>query len=56
MLKLDIRIGESVSIGDNVVLRLEKKSGQLARIAIEADPSLKIQRGEPAPAPLPPRD
>lgn len=44
MLKLDIRVGESVAIGDGVVLSLEKKSGQLARIAIRADPSLKIER------------
>lgn len=44
MLKLDIRVGESVAIGDGVVLSLEKKSGQLARIAIRADPSLRIKR------------
>ncbi|AYO76440.1 carbon storage regulator [Sphingobium yanoikuyae] len=44
MLKLDVRVGESVEIGDGVVLTLEKKSGQLARIAIRADPGLKIRR------------
>ena len=44
MLKLDVRVGESVEIGEGVVLTLEKKSGQLARIAIRADPGLKIRR------------
>jgi len=44
MLKLDIRVGESFAIGDGIVLSLEKKSGQLARIAIRADPSLKITK------------
>lgn len=44
MLKLDIRVGESVAIGDGVILRLEKKSGQIARLAITADTSLAIRR------------
>lgn len=44
MLKLDIRVGESVAIGDDVIVTLEKKSGQLARIAIRASPAQKIQR------------
>ncbi|WP_278984079.1 carbon storage regulator [Sphingobium yanoikuyae] len=56
MLKLDIRVGESVTIGDGIVLSLEKKSGQLARIAIRADPSLKIRRLEQAPVPPGPVD
>lgn len=44
MLKIDIRVGETVAIGDDVLLRLESKSGQLARLAIRASPALKIQR------------
>jgi sRNA-binding carbon storage regulator CsrA len=44
MLKLDVRVGESVSIGDGVVITLEKKSGQLARIAFHADPKTRIRK------------
>lgn len=44
MLKLDIRVGESFTVGDGIVLFLGRKSGQLARIAIRADPSLKIKK------------
>lgn len=44
MLVLDIRVGEAITIGDNIVLRLTKKSGQIARVVIEADPSLPIAK------------
>lgn len=44
MLVLDIRVGERVTIGDNIVLHLAKKSGQIARVVIEADPSLTIAK------------
>lgn len=43
MLKLDLRIGESVKIGD-AVITLEDKSGKIARLAIVADKSVPIQR------------
>lgn len=43
MLKLDIRVGESVQIGAAVVT-LEAKSGQVARLAIQADRSVPVQR------------
>lgn len=43
MLKLDIKVGESIAIGD-VILRLEKKSGQLARVAIDHAPSITVKR------------
>jgi sRNA-binding carbon storage regulator CsrA len=43
MLRLDVRVGESVAIGDGIVLTLEKKSGQLARIAFKVDPATKIR-------------
>ena len=43
MLKLELRVGESVKIGDAVVT-LEDKSGRIARLAIEADKSVPIQR------------
>lgn len=42
MLYLDIKVGESVTIGDNVVLTLEEKSGQVARLAFDADKSVSI--------------
>lgn len=43
MLKLELRVGESVKIGDAVVT-LEDKSGKIARLAIKADKSVPIQR------------
>lgn len=43
MLKLELRVGESVKIG-NAVVTLEDKSGRIARLAIEADKSVPIQR------------
>lgn len=47
MLRLDIKPGESVRIGDGpnaVVITLEDKSGRNARIAFDADRSVKIAR------------
>lgn len=44
MLKLDLRVGESVRIGDVAVLTLEAKSGQIARIAIDADKAVPVTR------------
>lgn len=47
MLRLDIKPGESVHIGDGpnaVVITLEDKSGRNARIAFDADRSVKITR------------
>ena len=43
MLKLELRVGESVKIGDAIVT-LEDKSGRIARLAIQADKSVPIQR------------
>jgi sRNA-binding carbon storage regulator CsrA len=43
LLKLELRVGESVRIGDAVVT-LEDKSGRIARLAIKADKSVPIQR------------
>ena len=43
MLKLELRPGESVKIGDAVVT-LEDKSGKVARLAIQADKSVPIVR------------
>ncbi len=43
MLKLELRVGESVKIGDAVVT-LEEKSGRIARLAITAPSSVPIHR------------
>lgn len=47
MLKLDLSPGESVRIGDDVIVTLEKKTGQVARLAFDADKSIPIRRIEP---------
>jgi len=41
-LSVDLRVGETLTIGGALV-RLEKKSGQLARLTIEADESVAIK-------------
>lgn len=46
MLKLELKVGESVKIGDAIVT-LEDKSGRVARLAIEAPRSVPIQRTQP---------
>ena len=43
MLKLELRVGESVKIGDATVT-LEDKSGKIARLSIDAAKSVPIQR------------
>ena len=43
MLKMELRVGESVKIGEAVVT-LEAKSGQLARLSIEARPDVQITK------------
>lgn len=44
MLKIELRPGESVSIGDLAVITLEEKSGKVARLAIEAEKSVPVAR------------
>lgn len=44
MLKIELRPGESVKIGDYAVITLEDKSGKIARLAIEADRSVPVTR------------
>lgn len=51
MLRLDLKPGDSVRIGDYAVITLEEKSGKAARIAFQADRSVaisKIQKKTPA--------
>ncbi|WP_373078586.1 carbon storage regulator [Zhongshania sp.] len=44
MLKLDVRPGESIAVGDVAVITLEKKSGKAARLSVRANKSVKIER------------
>jgi sRNA-binding carbon storage regulator CsrA len=46
MLRIDLTPGESVTIGGNVVVTLEYKSGQRARLAFAAPREVKIQKGD----------
>lgn len=41
-LKLDLRVGETLYIGESRV-QLEKKSGQSARLTIDAHSNIKIE-------------
>lgn len=43
MLKLELKVGDSVQIGEAVVT-LEEKSGKIARLSIQADKSVPIYR------------
>lgn len=45
-LKLEVRPGESITIGDGVIVTLEEKSGQIARLSFQADRSIPIKRVE----------
>lgn len=47
MLKIDLRVGDSVKIGDTVIT-LEDKSGRIARLAIKAPQSVPITRVQQA--------
>lgn len=48
-MKVDLRVGETLRFnGGQIVVTLLEKSGQRARISVEADDSVSIQ--------LPPRD
>ena len=44
VLKIELRPGEAVSIGDLAIITLESKSGKVARIAINADKSVPVSR------------
>lgn len=45
MLKIDLKPGESISIGNGMaVITLESKSGQVARLSVQADKSVPVQR------------
>lgn len=44
LLRIDIKPGESIRIGDVAVITMEKKLGNIARITIEADKSVPVSR------------
>lgn len=44
MLRIELKIGESVRIGDIATITLEDKAGKTARIAFDADRSVPITR------------
>lgn len=44
MLRIELKPGESVRIGDYATITLEEKSGSRARIAFDADRSIPIRR------------
>lgn len=46
MLIVNLSPGEGVRIGDSVTLTLEKKTGQIARLVIDADKSIPVKRIE----------
>lgn len=43
MLKMDLKPGESIRVGD-AIITLEEKSGRVARIAFRADKDVPIRR------------
>lgn len=43
MLKIDMRPGESITVG-SAVITLESKSGQVARLSVMADKSIPVHR------------
>jgi sRNA-binding carbon storage regulator CsrA len=45
-LRIDLKPGESVAIGDIATVTLEQKSGQIARLSFTADRSIPITRVE----------
>jgi len=44
MLRIDLKVGQSIKIGDGIIVTLDDKSGKTAKLAIEADPSIRVQR------------
>lgn len=49
MLKIELRPNEAIKIGDAIVT-LESKSGQVARLAVQAPKTVPVQRVQQAPS------
>ena len=41
---MDVRVGESVSIGGNITVTVQEKSGQRARLRFMADQKISIEK------------
>lgn len=41
---MDVRVGESVSIGGNITVTVQEKSGQRARLRFLADQEITIEK------------
>lgn len=46
LLHLDLHVGDWVKIGNNIAIRLEHKSGRVAKLAIEAPRGEKVELQE----------
>lgn len=46
-LLMDLKVGESLKIGDYATITLESKSGKMARLSIQADKSVSVSRDQP---------
>lgn len=44
MLRIDLKIGQTIKIGEGITITLDDKSGKTAKLAIEADPSIRVER------------
>lgn len=52
MFRTDLKVGESVTIDGRITVKVEAKSGNTVRLAIEADRSIPIRKlAQPAPSP-----
>ena len=43
MLKIDLKPGEEILIGNGIKIKLERKSGKIARLSIEAGKDVPIK-------------
>jgi hypothetical protein len=43
LLKIDLKPGQAISIGE-AIITLEAKSGQLARLSVQADKSIPVRK------------
>lgn len=43
LMHLDLKVGESLKIGSDVTLTLQKKAGQLARLSIDAPANVRVE-------------
>lgn len=53
MLKLNVKVGQSVAIGGPTTMRVEQKSGQAVALVFDADRSVPIRIIENSDAPKP---